>query len=31
MLSYLTINEIFVLFSHAWRLLFLCLFMYIIN
>ena len=30
-LSYLIINEIFVLFSHAWRLLFLCLFIYMIS
>ena len=30
-LSYLTINEIFVLFSHTWRLLFLCLFIYVIS
>ena len=30
-LSYLIINEIFVLFSHVWRLLFLCLFIYIIS
>ena len=29
-LIYLTSSEIFILFSHVWRLLFLCLFIYII-
>ena len=29
-LIYLTVSEIFILSSHVWRLLFLCLFMYII-
>ena len=29
-LNYLTKSEIFILFSHVWRLLFLCLFIFII-
>ena len=30
LLNYLTKSEIFILFSHVWRLLFLCLFIFII-
>ena len=29
-LNYLTKSEIFILFSHVWRLVFLCLFIYMI-